>query len=75
MMRTNQDFLSLPEISRFGLVPVSTLRRMFSTLGIEPDQVVTLGRGRTPLFRRSRLPELLASIQIKITQHKTTKPN
>ena len=70
-MKSNRDFISLPEIARFALVPVSTLKRMFSARGITPDQVVTLGRGRTPLFTRSRMPEILARIQSVITETQT----
>ncbi len=60
----------MPEIARFALVPLSSLKRMFSARGIQPDQVVTLGRGRTPLFTRSRMPEILGRIQSVITETK-----
>jgi|GEM_PF-5797830 len=70
-MKPSRDFISLPEIARFGLVPVSTLKRMFSARGIQPDQTVMLGRGRTPLFLRSRMPEILARIQSVITENQT----
>jgi hypothetical protein len=70
-MKPSRDFVSLPEIARFALVPVTSLRRMFSARGVTPDQIVTIGRGRTPLFSRSRLPELLARIQSALTETQT----
>jgi hypothetical protein len=70
-MKPNRDFITMPEIARFALVPLSSLKRMFSARGIQPDQVVTLGRGRTPLFTRSRMPEILARIQSVITENQT----
>jgi hypothetical protein len=70
-MKPNRDFITMPEIARIALVPLSSLKRMFSARGIQPDQVVTLGRGRTPLFARSRMPEILARIQSVITENQT----
>jgi hypothetical protein len=70
-MKPNRDFITLPEIARFALVPTSTLKRMFSARGVTPDQTVMLGRGRTPLFLRSRMPEILARIQSVITENQT----
>ena len=52
-------------------MPVTTLKRLFAARGITPDQTVTLGRGRTPLFLRSRMPEILARIQSVITENQT----
>jgi hypothetical protein len=69
-MKPSRDFITMPEIARFALVPLSSLKRMFSARGIQPDQVVTLGRGRTPLFTRSRMPEILGRIQSVITETK-----
>lgn len=70
-MKSNRDFISLPEIARFALVPLSSLKRMFSARGIQPDQVVMLGRGRTPLFLRSRMPEILSRVQSLLTENQT----
>ena len=62
-MRVSKTFVTLPEIGRFALVPTSTLKRQFAKLGVRPDEVVKAGRGNLALYHRSRLPELLASIQ------------
>ena len=69
-MKPSRDFVSLPEIARFALLPVSRLKRMFQDRGIQPDQVLLLGRGKTPLYLRSRTPEILARIQSAITENK-----
>jgi hypothetical protein len=67
-MRASKTFVTLPEIGRFALVPTSTLQRQFSRLGVKPDEVVRAGRGNLALFRRDRLPELLASIQSHLSK-------
>jgi hypothetical protein len=66
-VKPNQNFLSLPELSRIVLLPITRLKRELSRAGIKPDEVVVLGRGATPLFRRDRLPELLARLQSLLT--------
>jgi hypothetical protein len=67
-MRVSKTFVTLPEIGRFALVPTSTLKRQFSRLGVKPDEVVKAGRGNLALYRRDRLPELLASIQSHLSK-------
>ncbi len=67
-MRVSKTFVTLPEIGRFALVPTSTLQRQFSRLGVKPDEVVRAGRGNLALYRRDRLPELLASIQSHLSK-------
>ena len=62
-MRVSRTFVTLPEIGRFSMIPTSTLKRQFAKLGVRPDEVVKAGRGNLALYRRDRLPELLASIQ------------
>ena len=62
-MRATKNFITQPEIARFALIPNSTLKRQFSRVGVKPDEVVKAGRGNLALYRRDRLPELLASIQ------------
>ncbi len=67
-MRVSKTFVTLPEIGRFALVPTSTLKRQFSHLGVKPDEVLKAGRGNLALYRRDRLPELLASIQSHLSK-------
>lgn len=62
-MKPNKTFLTLPELSRIVLLPVTRLKKEFSRANIKPDEIVTVGRGPTPLFRRDRLPEILSRVQ------------
>ncbi len=67
-MRATKNFITLPEIGRFALIPTSTLKRQFAHLGVKADEVVKAGRGNLALYRRDRLPELLASIQSHLSK-------
>ncbi len=67
-MRATKNFITQPEIARFALIPNSTLKRQFAKLGVRPDEVVRAGRGNLALYRRDRLPELLASIQSHLSK-------
>ena len=62
-MKTNRSFLTLPELSRICLCPVARLQKEFNRANIKPDEVVSMGRGPTQLFRRDRLPEILSRVQ------------
>jgi hypothetical protein len=69
-VKINRNFLTLPELSRICLCPVGRLKKEFSRANIRPDEIVTLGRGPTPLFRRDRLPEILSRVQSLLTETK-----
>jgi hypothetical protein len=70
-VKINRTFLTLPELSRICLCPIGKLKKEFSRANIKPDEIVTVGRGPTPLFRRSRLPEILSRVQSILTENQT----
>jgi hypothetical protein len=55
-MRVSKTYVTLPELSRAN---------------IRPDEIVTVGRGPTPLFRRDRLPEILSRVQSLLTTNES----
>ena len=69
-MKINRTFLTLPELSRICLCPVGKLKKEFARANIKPDEIVTVGRGPTPLFRRDRLPEILSRVQSLLIESK-----
>jgi hypothetical protein len=66
-MKPSRTFATLPELSRICLCPVARLQKEFTRAGITPDEIVSMGRGPTMLFRRDRLPEILSRVQSLIT--------
>jgi hypothetical protein len=70
-VKINRTFLTLPELSRICLCPIGKLKKEFNRASIRPDEIVTLGRGPTPLFRRDRLPEILSRVQSLLAKTQT----
>lgn len=69
-MRVSKTYVTLPELSRIVLLPVTRLKKEFARASIRPDEIVNVGRGPTPLFRRDRLPEILSRVQSLLTETK-----
>jgi hypothetical protein len=69
-VKINRTFLTLPELSRICLCPIGKLKKEFTRANIKPDEIVTVGRGPTPLFRRDRLPEILSRVQSLLIESK-----
>jgi hypothetical protein len=69
-VKINRTFLTLPELSRICLCPIGKLKKEFTRANIKPDEIVAVGRGPTPLFRRDRLPEILSRVQSLLIESK-----
>jgi hypothetical protein len=57
-VKFDPEYMTAPQLAALLLIPVSRVRRAIAKGNISPDVVLDVGRGKTPLFRRTRIEQL-----------------